>query len=131
MADLARFPLAMVLTVAGIGALGFGAVRLLRFWRFYSCAERATATVVVAGGQRLFRFQTRTGQTVELPAMAGAEHFAEGEVVRVLYLPGDPSEARIDRAFNWWLLPLVLLGVGAALAALGLSLLAGAIAALN
>lgn len=130
-ADALLFPLAMILTVLGVGALGFGAVTLLRFWHFYSHAERTTATVVIADGQRLFRFQTRRGETIELPAMAGADRFAEGESVGVLYLPEDPNDARLDRAFRWWLLPILLLLVGTALAGAGLSVLGSAIAALG
>ncbi|MCS6773697.1 MAG: DUF3592 domain-containing protein [Anaerolineae bacterium] len=130
-AGVLQFPLAMLLTTLGVSALGFGSVTLVRFWHFYSHAERTTATVVGSGKGRLFRFQTRNGEMVELPAMAGAERFAEGEVVSVLYSPSDPTDARLDRAFKWWLLPAALLVVGAALSAAGLSLLVGAIAAFN
>ena len=57
-----------------------------------------------------FRFRTPAGQAIIVTSTASSteESYSDGDTVRVLYDPNDPTNARIDTLSNLWIGTLVV-----------------------
>lgn len=111
-------------------------------WRSYNTtknfmdrAERASGTVVEVVARSgtdsngnpttyyypVVEFRTASGQSVRQQAATGSNPPSHrvGETVEMVYDPSDPQGARINDFTSIWLLPAVLLGIGAIFALAG------------
>jgi len=129
-----RFPrmLAMVMSwILALGALGAA----LHSWSFIRSATTAQGRVIelkerisqegdTKSYSPTFEFQDAAGQThvVESSFASNPPAHEVGEVVPVLYPPGDPSSARIDRARYHWFVPGILGALSVASGVFGLVL---------
>jgi hypothetical protein len=112
----------------GVGLLIVGAVVLVRTVRFVADAEHATGTVIDMSRERdseggvtfypVVRFTTAAGERIEFVSTSGSNPPSEtpGDRVEVLYNPDDPSAAKLSGLFHVWLLPIILLVMGAVFA---------------
>ena len=117
--------------ITGFGCLGIlaGIAFLVGTIRFLRSAEPAAATVVEyetrvsrdsEGGSvqllhPIVQFEDRDGRTQRVTmhcGSSGAPPFPTGSRVEVLFLPNDPSGARIRSFSHLWLFPVVFLAAG-------------------
>lgn len=112
-----------VFLLVGTGALGIALVLALHTHRFIARAAQADGEVIELVGRHssdsdtyapVVRYTPANGEPVEFTSSSSSNPpaFAVGEHVRVLYLPGEPGEARIDAFFNLWGAPLILGSLG-------------------
>lgn len=123
--------------VIGLGML-LGAGFLFQHTReFVASAEEAQGEVIdlVRSRKRIgsgmdqsatykpvVQFSTNDGREVEFTSTTGSNPpaFTRGERVEVLYQPGTPERAKIASFFQLWGMPLIVGGIGAVFALLGL-----------
>jgi Protein of unknown function (DUF3592) len=129
--QLAR--LAPFLLLAGVGLLAFGVHESRALLRLEASGIRTSGSVTGLSSSRssdggttyqpLVSYQDRDGRTVVFRDSTGTNPplYHVGERVGVLYLPGEPSRAIIDRGVWNWLPAAILYGLGAALLAAGLA----------
>ena len=130
-AQLAR--LAPLLLLAGIGLLAFGVHESRALLSLEASGVRASGSVTGLSTSRssnggvtyrpLISYRDGNGRTVVFCDSTGTNPplYHVGESVSVLYPPGEPGRAIIDRgAWNWWP-EVILYGLGAALLAAGLA----------
>lgn len=74
------------------------------------------------GYSPVYQFRTLDGQTIvkEDNLSSNPPRFQVGQVIDVLYEPGNPNKARINKWFNLYLVPLILGFVGLIFGGLGL-----------
>lgn len=132
--EMRRLPWLLAVAMSWILALG-ALGTALHSWSFIRSAT-TTQGRVIALKERLsqendsktysptFEFQDAAGQphVVESSFASNPPAHEVGEVVPVLYRPGDPSAARIDRARYHWFAPGVLGALSVASGVFGLVL---------
>jgi hypothetical protein len=80
------------------------------------------------GRAPLLRFTTPTGEVFEFcPGSISPAMLEVGRQLPVLYDPHDPTRAEVESFVAQWLVPLILGGVGAVFAVVGLAMLAAAL----
>jgi hypothetical protein len=74
----------------------------------------------------IFRFRTLEGQEVEAKSdlATNPPQFKVGQVIDVLYDPGNPSKARIKKWFNLYYVPTLLGFLGLLLGCIGIAFIA-------
>jgi hypothetical protein len=112
-----------VFTTVGLGLLAGAAYWVVSTRAFVARAEVATGTVVdlarsTSSDSTTYRpvvqFRTRAGEPIEFESSTGSNppSYQKGEQVEVLYLPGEPSRARIRGLFSLWGGPMILGSLG-------------------
>jgi hypothetical protein len=124
---------ALLMSVVGGGLLASALVIARRQRRFVGMAWRATGTVVeivTRPGRRgpgrapVLRFTTPTGETFQFQSSFTSSAMLDiGKQFPVLFDPHDPRHAQIEGFLAQWLVPLILGGVGAMFAVVGMILL--------
>ena len=73
----------------------------------------------------VFQFKTLSGESIQIAEMiySNPPQFHAGQVVDVLYDPKNPKRARINKGFNLYFVPLLLVGMGLLFFGVGVVLL--------
>ncbi|MGB8261715.1 MAG: DUF3592 domain-containing protein [Terracidiphilus sp.] len=123
------FLAAIVMLLVGTAMLAVAGFQAWRISRFVERSEFAQGTVtalepVSKAGNRdadrnvtyapVFTFSTKDGKTVSVLSRTSSNPpaFHLGDRVTVLYDPANPEEARIDRLWQLWSLPLIFAALG-------------------
>jgi hypothetical protein len=128
--------LAPLFLIAGVGLVVLGVRQTQAQLRLESAGVRAAGAVTDlisshdSNGYTYYArvsFSDRAGRRIGFKDRVGSNPplYHPGEAVTVLYLPGEPGGAIIDRGFWNWLPQCLLFAFGAALAVLGAALLRG------
>ena len=117
------FILPALFTLVGLGMLAPGLWAGYQSWSFLQTAQAVPGTVIAlqwsndsdsSGARPVVRYEVR-GEPYEITGdvWSSPPAYAVGNIVQVLYPPGQPRAARLESGFDFWFLPAFLGGMGA------------------
>jgi hypothetical protein len=127
--------IAIVFGPLGLLLFVIGVFLFIRTRTFVSSSQEVKGTVIrmlsTSGSEGgtvyapVFKFTTINGQVIEVEekVYSSPPGFSVGEVVDILYDPQNPGKARAKKWFSLYFTPLLLTGMGAIFAGIGLVLL--------